>query len=273
MVKRATNRAPSPRDFWWSEHQRTCGGTYTKVKEPEGYGEKKAVGRKEGAGSGGGLSSAKGKDRATGCRDIKDMLTRQGGGEEKATLTGQNVPKSSTGSAIASKVDLFVGEGHRLSGSAPSAKPASLSERRQKLLAAAEKREESTQQRGLKRKATGTGCQDVRPFIISPAKRPRTTSQSDTDVIILENGSDTHKAHSTQSSVGTTQGTGQDSSPSGGRRARSPVINLVDEEEVSAPVRMCPVCGLTDIPAAIINIHVAYCLDEVGDQSSSLIMS
>ena len=39
-VKRAMNRAPHPRDFWWAEHQRTCGGTYTKVKEPEGYGQK-----------------------------------------------------------------------------------------------------------------------------------------------------------------------------------------------------------------------------------------
>ncbi|XP_036609197.1 sprT-like domain-containing protein Spartan [Trichosurus vulpecula] len=36
-VKRALNRAPSAKDFWWAEHQSTCGGTYVKVKEPEGY--------------------------------------------------------------------------------------------------------------------------------------------------------------------------------------------------------------------------------------------
>lgn len=35
------NRAPSPRDTWWADHQRTCGGTYTKIKEPENYGAKK----------------------------------------------------------------------------------------------------------------------------------------------------------------------------------------------------------------------------------------
>lgn len=34
-VKRAMNRAPSPRDFWWDEHQRTCNGSYVKVREPE----------------------------------------------------------------------------------------------------------------------------------------------------------------------------------------------------------------------------------------------
>ncbi|XP_006902949.1 PREDICTED: sprT-like domain-containing protein Spartan [Elephantulus edwardii] len=36
-VKRAINRAPSAHDYWWAEHQRTCGGTYVKIKEPENY--------------------------------------------------------------------------------------------------------------------------------------------------------------------------------------------------------------------------------------------
>lgn len=34
------NRAPSAQDPWWEDHKRTCGGTYTKVKEPEGYSKK-----------------------------------------------------------------------------------------------------------------------------------------------------------------------------------------------------------------------------------------
>ena len=50
MVRRAMNRAPSKRDPWWAEHQHTCGGTYTKVKEPEGYGVKKGTKRKKGDG-------------------------------------------------------------------------------------------------------------------------------------------------------------------------------------------------------------------------------
>ena len=41
------NRAPSAQDPWWPSHQQTCGGTYTKVKEPEGYGVKKRVARQE----------------------------------------------------------------------------------------------------------------------------------------------------------------------------------------------------------------------------------
>ena len=34
------NRAPSKNDTWWSEHLRTCGGTFHKIKEPEDYGKK-----------------------------------------------------------------------------------------------------------------------------------------------------------------------------------------------------------------------------------------
>uniref|UniRef100_A0A6P7FSN6 Protein with SprT-like domain at the N terminus n=1 Tax=Diabrotica virgifera virgifera TaxID=50390 RepID=A0A6P7FSN6_DIAVI len=35
LVRRATNRAPGPNDFWWAEHQQNCGGQFIKVKEPE----------------------------------------------------------------------------------------------------------------------------------------------------------------------------------------------------------------------------------------------
>ncbi|XP_017778753.1 PREDICTED: sprT-like domain-containing protein Spartan [Nicrophorus vespilloides] len=47
MVRRATNRAPNPRDFWWGEHSRTCGGTFIKVKEPEKTEKKKKTSEKE----------------------------------------------------------------------------------------------------------------------------------------------------------------------------------------------------------------------------------
>ncbi|OZC05570.1 hypothetical protein X798_07456 [Onchocerca flexuosa] len=40
-LKRSMNRAPGKNDFWWDEHQMTCGGNFIKVKEPEGYGTKK----------------------------------------------------------------------------------------------------------------------------------------------------------------------------------------------------------------------------------------
>lgn len=35
LVKRSMNRAPGKSDTWWQKHQQECGGTYTKIAEPE----------------------------------------------------------------------------------------------------------------------------------------------------------------------------------------------------------------------------------------------
>lgn len=35
LVKRSINRAPSTSDQWWSKHENDCGGTYTKIAEPD----------------------------------------------------------------------------------------------------------------------------------------------------------------------------------------------------------------------------------------------
>lgn len=41
------NRAPGVHDRWWKDHESSCGGIYTKIKEPEGYGQKKGAKRKK----------------------------------------------------------------------------------------------------------------------------------------------------------------------------------------------------------------------------------
>ncbi|XP_013187204.1 DNA-dependent metalloprotease dvc-1 [Amyelois transitella] len=35
IVRRSQNRAPGPSDSWWNYHQKHCGGTFAKIKEPE----------------------------------------------------------------------------------------------------------------------------------------------------------------------------------------------------------------------------------------------
>ncbi|KAF9399008.1 hypothetical protein BGX21_006930 [Mortierella sp. AD011] len=35
IVRRSMNRPPQPADKWYAEHQEKCGGTYTKISEPE----------------------------------------------------------------------------------------------------------------------------------------------------------------------------------------------------------------------------------------------
>ncbi|XP_014475058.1 PREDICTED: sprT-like domain-containing protein Spartan [Dinoponera quadriceps] len=37
MVRRATNRAPGPSDFWWLRHKVNCNGEFVKIKEPENF--------------------------------------------------------------------------------------------------------------------------------------------------------------------------------------------------------------------------------------------
>lgn len=41
MVKRASNRAPGPNDRWFPEHERSCGGKFIKVREPDTKTKKK----------------------------------------------------------------------------------------------------------------------------------------------------------------------------------------------------------------------------------------
>ena len=77
MVKRAMNRAPSARDPWWADHQRTCGGTYTKIKEPENYGAKKTK-SKEGKGKKDlKTASAKGKGEGSESGALQKFLKRK----------------------------------------------------------------------------------------------------------------------------------------------------------------------------------------------------
>ncbi|XP_077367579.1 DNA-dependent metalloprotease SPRTN [Festucalex cinctus] len=85
-VKRAMNRAPSAQDPWWGDHQRTCGGTYVKVKEPEGYGKKKKEGKKDAV------------EKPKGSRDIRDVFAFSG----KGFVLGGNSSSSSSASATMS---------------------------------------------------------------------------------------------------------------------------------------------------------------------------
>uniref|UniRef100_A0A673B4N5 DNA-dependent metalloprotease SPRTN n=1 Tax=Sphaeramia orbicularis TaxID=375764 RepID=A0A673B4N5_9TELE len=73
-VKRAMNRAPSHLDPWWEDHRRTCGGTYTKIKEPEGYSKKGKTGEK--------------KDKKTTSGNMKSSSTSKG--EELKVLGGKS---------------------------------------------------------------------------------------------------------------------------------------------------------------------------------------
>ncbi|NWY49685.1 SPRTN protein, partial [Chionis minor] len=101
-VKRSMNRAPSARDFWWAEHQQTCGGTFTKVKEPENF-SKKSKEKTQPAKLPNSESTSKGKTQT---RDVPDLMPfsgkgyRLGGGDwglsEKSINSSSSVRNSET---------------------------------------------------------------------------------------------------------------------------------------------------------------------------------
>ena len=157
MVKRAMNRPPSPRDLWWAEHQKTCGGNYTKIKEPEGYGKKKS----------------KKKDTVkvgeSGNQDIRELL----GGRNKGETSKPAPGKMSSGA--------FVGRGFVLGEEFKDKEKTDL---RTKILIAAEKRKESNERLGRIRGTADSGQGFVRP---RGYKKPRL--DNDKECIIIDNSS------------------------------------------------------------------------------------
>lgn len=84
FVKRAMNRAPGPSDRWWGQHNMNCGGTFVKVKEPEGFGKKKKK-----------VDEVKEKENAKGSPDIRGFLggnMKKGAGVAKVGGSGVKGP-------------------------------------------------------------------------------------------------------------------------------------------------------------------------------------
>ncbi|NXV08823.1 SPRTN protein, partial [Cettia cetti] len=101
-VKRSMNRAPSAHDFWWDEHQRTCGGTFTKVKEPEKFSEKSKQ-KTQTAKPPHFKSTNKGKTQMHGVQDLTPFSGtgyRLGGGDGVLSEKNTNA-SSSTGNSEA----------------------------------------------------------------------------------------------------------------------------------------------------------------------------
>ncbi|XP_044024836.1 DNA-dependent metalloprotease SPRTN [Siniperca chuatsi] len=174
-VKRAMNRAPSALDPWWEDHKRTCGGTYTKVKEPEGYGKK---GKKDGKTSEK-KASGNGKPSSTttgsGSQDIRNIIPFSGkgfllGGSQSSTSSSPShkpvvpVVKASSSSPISSPKKLFT----------PSSPAKSLN---------------SPVRSGLDQKGISSAFPGIRPATSMGQKPPIKRSVSNTRVFVNINGS------------------------------------------------------------------------------------
>ncbi|XP_053301080.1 DNA-dependent metalloprotease SPRTN [Pleuronectes platessa] len=114
-VKRAMNRVPSAQDPWWADHQRTCGGTYTKIKEPEGYGQKgKKAGKTDGK-----------KDMKKDVKKDGKTLPKEasGSGKPSSTATGSGLQDIRNMIPFTGKGFLLGGRSQTSTSSSPSHKP------------------------------------------------------------------------------------------------------------------------------------------------------
>ena len=301
------NRAPSPRDPWWSQHKASCDGTYEKIKEPEGYGKKKS-------------KRTSSEKKANKSMNIKDMLTKNEKKDSKdvSVKAGKKVGEDSR--------KLFEGSGYRLDSedkTSSSATDDGLS-LREKMLLAAEKRQHEAKQRGTSSQAGGkrsrirssppsshqsqtrslnTGKRksseddDLHPSV----KRAKVSSNT-SSVIVIDSDSPqvVSRTHSNFTKVGESSlidlSEGEpgpssavlvtdddsdkevvaldDAMASDGESSEgSDVVEVESEGVLSASpgieFRTCPVCGMTNIPKAIINAHTVFCLD--AEEESQLV--
>nr|XP_053633453.1 DNA-dependent metalloprotease SPRTN-like isoform X2 [Cherax quadricarinatus] len=92
LVKRAMNREPGPRDPWWEAHRQSCGGTYSKIQEPEGYSDKKKKSLATDA-----------KKLPDNCGDIRKFIGFKGRGNSVNGGTGSSHASNLNGKNSASK--------------------------------------------------------------------------------------------------------------------------------------------------------------------------
>lgn len=118
-LRRAVNRAPSKSDFWYYDHQVSCGGTYVKVSEPE----TKSKDANTSPTKKGGPSTPSKKSPVKGVKDIRTYFPPSPKETPSATYTptaasssskisaSSNPATSSSGSFIP-----FSGQGKKLGG-------------------------------------------------------------------------------------------------------------------------------------------------------------
>lgn len=293
---RAMNRPPSSRDMWWSEHQRTCGGSYTKIREPEGYG--KRVRHRDVKGKVGDRGDSSSKGNTVGNRDIRELLGGKGesskgkdakngrqsskGKDAKNRDIGELLGESSKGKDAKNRDIGELGESSKgtkdsgeLLGSRRKSPPVTVfpsggfilgkgtsavgqGNLREKILMAAEKREKESVC-VLKRKKPRLEHVEHVDLTVDESKLHTDFKQEAPSIVILDaSGSD----------IVSVKDDSRDNS--------SPDLAVVDSTSLPEEwfenledYKTCPVCGMGNIPSAIINSHVSLCLE--ADEQSRIV--
>ncbi len=223
IVRRAINRAPSSRDPWWSNHVTSCGGTFMKIKEPEGYSEKKSRKPKK--------DSTLGK----GSKNIVDMLNNKAASTSTSTSISESndvLERKKRKRTIVNGVIVLCDDEESLSPRVSpdiTLQPSSPSEEyrdiRSKMLNAVEKRIDLTQ--------PASAVKHYIPIVHKKKTKP-------TDQVLI----DTNQALINEDQLSSSS---------------LQTANL----QFTSDTVTCPVCGCTDIPNKIITMHIEYCLEEM----------
>lgn len=241
-VRRAMNRAPSSKDRWWSEHEATCGGSFIKIKEPEGYTNKKKTKKEERKGYGNIAKMFKkgGKSKNSEAK-VKKVVSDK---EQLIAKDTSTVPSPMAGDSTflqrSSTIDLTEDSLETpeqketklgmLAAVDSAASTPSYDEIRTNMLQAALKRLDANQQKGKLRDLSSTET-NTRESL----KRTREVSSDDDDDLVVIN----KKPNIDES-----------------------IINI-DTTASRIDYKECPVCGRGDIPSTTINIHINFCLEEM----------
>jgi hypothetical protein len=229
LVKRASNRAPSRHDLWWAQHQKDCGGTFEKIKEPEGYSKNKRN------------KNTSIKKTSSSSKDIREVINNISN-KEKSTSGSSNVssgPNRDTSSITITdtKVDLT---------------EESYADRRLKLAEAAEKR---LQKQTFGNKLTKTGRSQIKSN--PPSTRSAVSESSINSSVQHIEATDISAINDT--TLPANNGSDGDivlieDLPGYGNHSISGSLNGKE---------YCPICGRDDIPFATINAHISLCLEEM----------
>ena len=233
IVRRAMNRAPSSHDPWWSKHMTSCGGTFVKMKEPEGYSDHSKQNKRKGNKLHVGTSGKRSKNivnKASGSTSVVGSEDNESVSKTKKTIVNGVIvlcdDDTTDGGSTSTHFSSSTSSVSSLSPSAIQTLPVEYKDIRSNMLAAVEKR--------LKNKKSSV---KHRNSSIHPNDSKRKNTSDQEDLVIID----------ASSSV----------------TCNSQVPNKIISPSASTSKANCPVCGRDDIPKQVISIHIEYCLEEM----------
>ena len=248
VVKRAMNRPPSNKDSWWSKHQETCGGTYTKIKEPDDF-------KKKGKTKGEGSQTPQGKNT-----DIKKLLEKKSNNTDSSGKKSNNTDSSTLKRSFQETEAGFSGSGHILGGIKQEDLSRQFSRPSEAAAFAAQKRhsQQTNKSSNKRMKGSSKGKECYKEIAQNSVKETGKCSASPSKTSVSTASKDIRDLFSKGTKC--SKKTGHyitDNVPC----SSSSIISQEDEDVVDLTGdNACPICGFTSLNADLLSTHINECL-------------